>query len=171
MIESSGQILTARAAADMPAVIEVRKRADGFYESFYKLLAMPSTMPTEDSGLKGTWAVIANEGDDERFLGIAGSDTAPEANVEIPVVLNDAQPVLNLYKSHNVPKGGVIPFERNGIIVVCADEEVKEGQLLVCADDGKVKPAASTKKTYECIGRAYENAAEGETFRAFIRAL
>ena len=171
MIESSGQILTGRAAEDLIDVIEVKTGADGYHRTVYKALALPSTMPDDDSMTKGTWCVLANEGDDALFLGVAGDDTTPHANRKVAgAVVDAAHPVVELYQSHSFKEGDVLTFERNGMISVIAGDTVKEGDLLKLADEGTFQPAdASSDSIF--VGRAYESAEEGEVFRAYIHAL
>ncbi len=164
MIESSGQILTGRAAEDLEAVIEVVEGTDGFHRSKYKALMLADTFPTPDSETKGTWVVIADTGEEKRFLGVAGDDTVPHANI----VLDSGNPVIDWYSSHNFKQGDVLTFERNGVIPVIAEGAIKEGDLLCLGADGTFKTAGNNDTA---VGRSYENAEDGDVFRAFITAL
>ena len=164
MIESSGQILTARAATDLAAVIEVNAEADGFHRTKSKGLMLADTFPEEDSRTKGTWAVISQTGNEAKFLGVVGDDTSPHANIK----LDSGNPVLEWYQSHNFKQGDVMTVERNGIIPVIAEGAIKEGDLICLGDDGTFK---KTTDIANAVGRSYENAQDGEVFRAFIKAL
>lgn len=172
MIESSGQILTGRAAEDMVAPIEVVTGTDGYHRTRYKALALPEDLSDlGDSATKGTWCVVAQEGDDARFLGVIGDDTTPHANLKYTgSVVDAAHPVVEPYQSHSFKKGDALTFERNGVIAVIAGGAVCEGDLLKLADDGRFQKATPGTDTI-FVGRAYESAAEGEVFRAFIKAL
>ena len=164
MIESSGQILTGRAATDLEAVIEVVEGTDGFHRSKYKALMLPDTMPELDSETKGTWVVIAQTGKESQFLGVAGDDTVPHANI----VLDSGNPVIDWYASHSFKQGDVLTFERNGVIPVIAESAITEGDLLCLGANGTFKTAGENDTA---VGRAYENAAAGDVFRAYITAL
>lgn len=164
MIESSGQILTGRAATDLAAVIEVVEGADGFHRSRYKALMLPDELPATDSETKGTWVVIAQTGKEKQFLGVAGDDTVPHANI----VLDSGNPVIDWYASHNFKQGDVLTFERNGVIPVIAEGNITEGDLLCLGANGTFKTAGDNDTA---VGRAYENAEAGDVFRAFIQAL
>ena len=167
MIESSGQILTGRASQDLTAVITNRPDANGFYRSAYKALVIDSTKAAaKDSETKGTWVKIANGEDYDKFVGVVGNDHAPEANIN----LTSQNPVCDWKADYNVKAGGVVTFERNGIISVIADEAITEGDYLKLGSDGAfaVETAANA---YKAVGRAYESAAAGERFRAMIRSL
>lgn len=166
MIISSGQILTGKASEDLDKIVEVRTRADGFHYSVYKALALPATMPTTPSNVNGTWVKMATTGDDDRFVGVCGDDTSPQANI----ILSSGKPALDLYESYSVKQGGVLTFERNAVLNVIADGVIKEGDFLELGANGAFKKQATTDRS-KAVGRAYQNAADKEPFIAYIQAL
>ena len=58
-------------------------------------------------------------------------------------------------------------IERNGMISVLSGDTIKEGDYLKLGDNGTFVPGAKSDN----IGRAYESAAAGERFEAYINAL
>ena len=168
MIESSGQILTGRASEDLTAVITNRPDANGFYRSAYKALVIDNAKAaTTDSETKGTWVKIAQSTNTfDEFVGVVGNDHAPEANIE----LTSYNPVADWKADYSVRAGGVVTFERNGIISVIAGDDITKGDYLKLGDDGTFVPETAAN-AYKAVGRAYETAAEGERFRAMIRSL
>lgn len=167
MIQSTGQILTGKAIANLDEVIVNKADDKGFYKSAYKALVCPEQSAiTNDSLVNGTWCQIGSEGADARFLGVVGDDTSPEANIN----LTSNKPVVEFGASYSVPAGGVVTFERNGMISVIAGGAIKEGDLLELANNGAFK-AQATPDASKAVGRAYGNAAANERFVAFIKAL
>lgn len=167
MIISSGQILTGRAAATITKGISNKKDSNGFVRTAYKALCTPATMPTADSEVKGTWVVCGESGADDRFIGVIGDDSMPEANLTAPDSNGLREAVLDWGASRTYQVGDTMTIERNGMISVIAGGDIKEGDYLALGDDGTF--VASKKKTD--IGRAYESAVEGQRFEAMIRAL
>ena len=95
MIISSGQILTGRAAEVINEGITNAKDANGYVRTTYKALCTPDTMPSADSGVKGTWVVEGASGKDDLFIGVIGDDSMPEANLGAPDALGNREPVLD----------------------------------------------------------------------------
>jgi len=167
MIISSGQILTGRAAATITNGITNAKDANGYVRTAYKAVCTPDTMPTEDSGVNGTWVVEGASGKDDNFVGVIGDDSMPEANLGAADALGNREPVLDWGASRTYQVGDVLTFERNGMISVIAGEDIAEGDWLKLGDNGTfVKASGPTR-----IGRAYESAAAGERFGAMIGSL
>ena len=169
MIESSGQIITGRAIEDLPNVIEEVAGADGYYRTAYKALVAPTSEEITTAGpstTKGSWCKIAKAGDDARFLGVIGNDTTPEANI----ILDTNRPALEMFSNYSVRKGGVVTIERNGMIPVKATGDIQEQDLLELGADGTFKKQA-TPNVATAVGKAYESAANGERFLAYIKAL
>lgn len=168
MIISSGQILTGRAAAVINNGITNAKDSDGYVRTTYKALCTPATMPDADSKVKGTWVVEGASGADDRFIGVIGDDSMPEANLGAADALGRREPVLDWGASRTYQVGDVMTIERNGMISVLAGGDIKEGDYLKLGDNGTFV-SGGTKATN--IGRAYESASAGERFEAYINAL
>lgn len=167
MLISSGQILTGKAAEVITNGITNAQDANGYVRTAYKAVCAPATMPAGDSGVKGTWVVEGQSGQDALFLGVIGDDSMPEANLAAPDSLGIRNPVLDWGASRTYQVGDVMTFERNGMISVLAGDTIKEGDFLKLGNNGTfVKGARSDN-----IGRAYESAAAGERFEAYINAL
>ena len=94
-------------------------------------------------------------------------DSMPEANLGAPDVLGNREPVLDWGASRTYQIGDVMTIERNGMISVLAGDTIKEGDYLKLGDNGTFVPGAKSDN----IGRAYESAAAGERFEAYINAL
>lgn len=167
MIISSGQILTGRAAETITNGITNTKDANGYVRTAYKAVCAPDTMPTEDSGIKGTWVVEGASGKDDLFLGVIGDDSMPEANLGAADALGNREPVLDWGASRTFQVGDVMTFERNAMLSVIAGGDIVEGDYLKLGDNGTF--VAGDKS--DMIGRAYESAAAGERFEAYIFAL
>lgn len=167
MIISSGQILTGRAAAVITNGITNAKDAHGYVRTSYKALCIPDSMPEADSAVKGTWVVEGQSGKDNLFIGVIGDDSMPEANLGAPDTLGNREPVLDWGASRTYQIGDVMTIERNGMISVLAGATIKEGDYLKLGDNGTFVPGAKSDN----IGRAYESAAAGERFEAYINAL
>ena len=167
MIISSGQILTGRAAATITNGITNAKDADGYVRTAYKALCVPDTMPTDDSGVKGTWVVEGASGKDDNFIGVIGDDSMPEANLGAPDGLGQREPVLDWGASRTYQVGDVMTIERNGMISVLAGGNIAEGDYLKLGANGTFVKGAKSDN----IGRAYESAVAGERFEAYINAL
>ena len=167
MIISSGQILTGRAAATITNGITNAKDADGYVRTAYKALCVPDTMPTDDSGVKGTWVVEGASGKDDNFIGVIGDDSMPEANLGAPDSLGQREPVLDWGASRTYQVGDVMTIERNGMISVLAGGNIAEGDYLKLGANGTFVKGAKSDN----IGRAYESAVAGERFEAYINAL
>lgn len=167
MIISSGQILTGRAAATITNGITNAKDADGYVRTAYKALCVPDTMPTDDSGVKGTWVVEGASGKDDNFIGVIGDDSMPEANLGAPDALGQREPVLDWGASRTYQVGDVMTIERNGMISVLAGGAITEGDYLKLGANGTFVKGDKSDN----IGRAYESAVAGERFEAYIHAL
>ena len=167
MIISSGQILTGRAAATITNGITNAKDADGYVRTAYKALCVPDTMPTDDSGVKGTWVVEGASGKDDNFIGVIGDDSMPEATLGAPDALGQREPVLDWGASRTYQVGDVMTIERNGMISVLAGGNIAEGDYLKLGANGTFVKGAKSDN----IGRAYESAVAGERFEAYINAL
>ena len=167
MIISSGQILTGRAAATITNGITNAKDADGYVRTAYKALCVPDTMPTDDSGVKGTWVVEGASGKDDNFIGVIGDDSMPEPNLGAPDALGQREPVLDWGASRTYQVGDVMTIERNGMISVLAGGNIAEGDYLKLGANGTFVKGAKSDN----IGRAYESAVAGERFEAYINAL
>ena len=167
MIISSGQILTGRAAAVITNGITNAKDAHGYVRTNYKALCVPDSMPAADSAVKGTWVVEGQSGKDNLFIVVIFDDSMPEANLGAPDVLGNREPVLDWGASRTYQIGDVMTIERNGMISVLAGDTIKEGDYLKLGDNGTFVPGAKSDN----IGRAYESAAAGERFEAYINAL
>jgi len=167
MIISSGQILTGRAADTITNGISNVKDANGYVRTAYKAVCTPEEMPEADSGVKGTWVVEGTTNADDRFVGVIGDDSMPEANLGAPDALGDREPVLDWGASRTYQIGDVMTFERNGMISVIAGGAIHEGDWLKLGANGTfVKSDNPTR-----IGRAYESAEAGERFEAMIGSL
>lgn len=167
MIISSGQILTGKAAAVISNGISNTKDANGYVRTAYKAVCTPDTMPAADSAVKGTWVVEGASGKDDNFIGVIGDDAVPEANLAAPDALGIRNPVLDWGASRTYQVGDVMTIERNGMISVIAGDTIKEGDYLKLGDNGTFVKGQKSDN----IGRAYESAAAGERFEAFINAL
>lgn len=167
MIISSGQILTGRAAEVITNGITNAKDSDGYVRTTYKALCTPDTMPDEDSAVKGTWVVEGASGKDDQFIGVIGDDSMPEANLGAPDANNLREPVLDWGASRTYQVGDVMTIERNGMISVLAGGDIQEGDYLKLGDNGTFVKGDKSDN----IGRAYESAAAGERFEAYINAL
>ena len=167
MLISSGQILTGKAAAVINEGIKNAKDANGYVRTAYKAVCTPDTMPNEDSGVKGTWVVEGASGKDDQFFGVIGEDSMPEPNLTAADNLGRREAVLDWGASRTYQVGDCMTVERNAMLSVLAGGTIKEGDFLKLGANGTfVKGARSDN-----IGRAYESAAEGERFEAFIFAL
>ena len=167
MIISSGQILTGRAAAVITNGITNAKDSNGYVRTTYKALCVPETMPDADSKVKGTWVVEGASGKDDYFIGVIGDDSMPEANLGAADALGNREPVLDWGASRTYQIGDVMTIERNGMISVLAGDDIQEGDYLKLGANGTF--VKGTKAIN--IGRAYESAAAGERFEAYINAL
>ena len=167
MIISSGQILTGKAAAVITDGITNAKDADGYVRSAYKALCVPDTMPNADSGVKGTWVVEGASGKDDNFIGVIGDDSMPEANLTAADNLGRREAVLDWGASRTYQIGDCMTIERNGMISVIAGGAIKEGDYLKLGANGTFVKGNKSDN----IGRAYESAASGERFEAYINAL
>ena len=167
MIISSGQILTGKAAAVITDGITNAKDADGYVRSAYKALCVPDTMPNADSGVKGTWVVEGASGKDDNFIGVIGDDSMPEANLTAADNLGRREAVLDWGASRTYQIGDCMTIERNGMISVIAGGAIKEGYYLKLGANGTFVKGDKSDN----IGRAYESAASGERFEAYINAL
>lgn len=167
MIISSGQILTGKAAEVINNGITNAKDADGYVRTAYKAVCVPASVPDEDSGIKGTWVIEGASGLDDQFFGVIGDDSMPEANLTAADNLGRREAVLEWGVSRTYQVGDCMTVERLGMISVLAGEDIKEGDFLKLGDNGTfVKGQRSDN-----IGRAYESAAAGERFEAYINAL
>ena len=167
MIISSGQILTGKAAAVITDGITNAKDADGYVRTAYKALCVPDTMPNADSGVKGTWVVEGASGKDDNFIGVIGDDSMPEANLTAADNLGRREAVLDWGASRTYQIGDCMTIERNGMISVIAGGAIKEGDYLKLGANGTFVKGDKSDN----IGRAYESAASGERFEAYINAL
>lgn len=167
MIISSGQILTGRAAAVITNGITNTKDANGYVRTAYKAVCTPDTMPDADSKVKGTWVVEGASGKDNNFIGVIGDDSMPEANLTAADSLGIREPVLDWGASRTYQIGDVMTIERNGMISVLAGGTIKEGDYLKLGANGTFVAGQKSDN----IGRAYESAAAGERFEAYIHAL
>lgn len=168
MLISSGQILTGKFKDATASVIETKPDAKGFYESYYKALVVDSTTAaTAASDVNGTWVKVADASSTAKdFVGVAGNDPSPQANVDI---LNGNKPYCNGWgEDYNVPAGGTITIERNAVLKVIASEAIAEGDLItVGGANGAFKKATTLA---DAVGRAYTSAAKDECFVAYIGA-
>lgn len=167
MIISSGQILTGKAAAVITDGITNAKDADGYVRTAYKALCTPDTMPNADSGVKGTWVVEGASGKDDNFIGVIGDDSMPEANLTSADNLGRREAVLDWGASRTYQIGDCMTIERNGMISVIAGGAITEGDYLKLGANGTFVKGQKSDN----IGRAYESAASGERFEAYIHAL
>lgn len=167
MIISSGQILTGKAAAVIENGITNAQDANGYVRTAYKALCIPETMPDADSAVKGTWVVEGASGKDDYFIGVIGDDSMPEANLAAADSLGIRNPVLDWGASRTYQIGDVMTIERNGMISVLAGGDIKEGDYLKLGANGTFVKGTKAHN----IGRAYESAASGERFEAYINAL
>jgi hypothetical protein len=124
-------------------------------------------MPDADSKVKGTWVVEASSGADERFIGVIGDDSMPEANLGAADALGNREPVLDWGASRTYQIGDVMTIERLGMISVLAGGDIQEGDYLKLGDNGTFVKGDRD----DDIGRAYESASAGERFEAYINAL
>ena len=167
MIISSGQILTGKAAEVITNGITNAKDADGYVRTAYKAVCVPTSVPDEDSGIKGSWVIEGASGLDAQFFGVIGDDSMPEANLTVADNLGRREAVLDWGASRTYQVGDCMTVERLGMISVLAGGAIKEGDYLKLGDNGTfVKGQRSDN-----IGRAYESAAAGERFEAYINAL
>ena len=91
----------------------------------------------------------------------------PEANLGAADALGNREPVLDWGASRTYQIGDVMTIERNGMISVLAGGDIQEGDYLKLGANGTF--VKGTKAVN--IGRAYESAAAGERFEAYINAL
>lgn len=167
MIISSGQILTGKAAEVITNGITNAKDANGYVRTAYKAVCVPTSVPDEDSGVKGTWVIEGASGLDAQFFGVIGDDSMPEANLTVADNLGRREAVLDWGASRTYQVGDCMTVERLGMISVLAGGAITEGDYLKLGDNGTfVKGQRSDN-----IGRAYESAAAGERFEAYINAL
>lgn len=167
MIISSGIILTGKAAETIVNGIDNKKDANGFVRSAYKAVCTPKTMPKTPSEVNGTWVVEAQSGDDDRFVGVIGDDTLPEANLGAANALGQRDAVLDWGAPRTFQTGDTMTIEKEGMISVIAGGAITEGDFLKLGDNGTF--VKSNTKTD--LGRAYESAVEGERFVAKIYCL
>ncbi len=167
MIISSGQILTGKAAEVITNGITNAKDADGYVRTAYKAVCVPASVPDEDSGIKGTWVIEGASGLDDQFFGVIGDDSMPEANLTAADNLGRREAILDWGASRTYQVGDCMTVERLGMISVLAGDDIKEGDYLKLGDNGTFVPGQRSDN----IGRAYESAAAGERFEAYINAL
>ena len=166
MIHSSGQIITGKFKNATASVILNKKDEKGFYRAHYKALVVDTTTgASEDPDTYGFWVKVADDTATAKdFVGVVGSDTYPQANVDI---LNDNKPYCSYGNDYNVPAGGLVTIERNGIIRVIANEKIAPGDLIaIGGENGSFKKATDLT---DAVGRAVTGAEKKDDgFQAYI---
>jgi len=126
----------------------------------------------DETGVK-----IATASDDATtFIGIVKAASG-EAQVGfasarmINDVVTGADPTVAPYFTGDVtiPQGKALTIERNCISYVFGDEDIKAGDLIKCAADGKFTTADDLSDG--AVGRAYSSANSNGVIRAYIRAI
>ena len=134
----------------------------------------------DNSSYNARGAVLCKDGDDKtQFLGVVKAVTseaqgsfAPTKMLGNPVT--GANPTEAPYYLGDVTvlAGQALTVERNQVVYILAEEgeDIKFGDLIACADDGKFK---KTNDPSEAIGRSYSNQADNryDVIRAYIEAI
>ena len=125
-------------------------------------------------------AVLCADGDDKvKLLGVVKAVTS-EAEASFAKTKTLGNPVTGANPTYapyylgdvTVLAGQALTVERNCITYVLAEEgeDIKFGDLIACADDGKFK---KTSDVSEAVGRAYSNQADNryDVIRVYIEAI
>jgi hypothetical protein len=99
-----------------------------------------------------------------RLVGVAGAGSLLVAGVarwDVPATRATIQ-------GPQVGDGNELVVARNCVIAVVASGAVTVGQKLIAAATGKVSAAGATPDARTVIGEAFEAAADGATFNAYI---
>ena len=124
----------------------------------------------------GTGAVLANASDNATtFIGVVKAASGEsQATFAASRMVNDAvtgaNPTLAPYYQGDVtiPEGKAMTVERNCVTYVLMSENIKAGELIGCAADGKFKKVTAIA---DAVGRAYSANDANNVARVYIRAI
>jgi hypothetical protein len=99
-----------------------------------------------------------------RLVGVAGAGSLVVAGV----ARHDVPATKTTIQGPQVGDGNELTVARDCVIPVVASGAVTVGQKLIAAATGKVSAAGATPDSRTVIGEAFEAAADGATFLAYI---